>query len=145
MKERHLLSSRDQRVRRWQSKNSDGEEGERLVEIKDEGVLVQRGRFRFVPNKGIKPQGEIISEQWGHSRTTPSARQLGPIRKRWPVAVDCGLSPTGHSSNEDNGGQSTRRRRNKERLGRSSRFSIQSRKRYTPLSFPSLWTLVSNI
>jgi len=33
-------------------------------EIKDEGVLVQRGRFRFVPNKGIKPQGEIISEQW---------------------------------------------------------------------------------
>lgn len=36
-----------------------------LFEIKDESVLVQRGRFRFVPNKGIKPQGEIISEQWG--------------------------------------------------------------------------------
>ena len=58
--------------------------GER-VEIKDESVLVQRGRFGFVPNKGIKPQGEIISEQWGHSQTTPSAtaaRQLGPIRKK---------------------------------------------------------------
>jgi hypothetical protein len=69
---------------------------ERGVEIKDESVLVQRGRFRFVPNKGIKPQGEIISEQWGHSPTTPSARQLGPIRN-W-MAVDRGLSPTGHSS-----------------------------------------------
>ena len=44
--------------------------GERIVEIKDESVLVQRGRFRFVPNKGIKPQGEIISEQWAHSPTT---------------------------------------------------------------------------
>ena len=60
--------------------------GEERVEIKDEGVLGQRGRFRFVPNKGIGPQGEIISEQWGHSPTTPSARQLGPIRKRRPLA-----------------------------------------------------------
>jgi hypothetical protein len=57
-------------------------EGER-VEIKDESVLVQRGRFRFVPKNGIKPQGEIISEQWGRSPTTPPpARQPGPIRKR---------------------------------------------------------------
>jgi len=67
-------------------KNGDGGEGER-VEIKDESVLVQRGRFRFVPNKGIKPQGEIISEQWGHSPTTPSARQLGPVRKRRPLTA----------------------------------------------------------
>ena len=37
------------------------------VEIKDESALVQRGWFRFVPKKGIEPQGDIISEQWGHS------------------------------------------------------------------------------
>jgi len=61
--------------------------GKERVEIKDESVLAQRGRFRFVPNKGIKPQGEIISEQWGHSPTTPSTRQLGPIRKRRPMTA----------------------------------------------------------
>ena len=77
-----------------------GREGER-VEIKDESVLVQRGRFRFVPNKGIKPQGEIISEQWGHSPTTPSARQLGPIRKRRPLTAAPAPRVTAQGADEE--------------------------------------------
>ena len=70
-----------------------GARGEERAEIRDGGVLAQRGRFRFVPNKGIGPQGEIISEQWGHRPTTPSARHLGPIRKTRPAAQ---LATAGH-------------------------------------------------
>ena len=86
--------------------------GRERVEIKDEGVLVQRGWFRFVPNKGIKPQGEIISEQWGHSPTTPCGRQLGPIRKRRPLTAVS--EPRAMPRQQATGGEWTGRRRSEE-------------------------------
>ena len=119
-------------------KNGDGGEGER-VEIKDESVLVQRGRFRYVPNKGIKPQGEIISEQWGHSPTTPSARQPGPVRKRRPLAA--AVAPWATAQARVTRGWSLPSGREEEVHGRdgASRFSAVTE------TLHSVWTLVSNI